>query len=342
VRTACEPAKKTICNLGASGFRDNQPIPQIHRSAGGLRIESFPEILTSSAGHLDQRSRRSRGPPLGSTVPRHRESAAQLRAVPLGGGRIGVAHRRNRDRSHPAAPHFRSDPFSRDCGGGPPVGKFDRPNSRAAAKARPLGACSFQSPPHSIRKTDPLFWCAGHGRAPGLEPAAHPSSHPRRPGTSMDRARPQIGPGCHSAPRMGSEPVPYSMEPVPSGAGSDPSLAIRLDGWIRVSGGLAAFPRDFQLRDVGLQPADSLQCACHRRHPASRSGQFIADAGLDSAPQLLASQPLKGFAVRDRGLLRRYRPRRGPHTNQTLINRSQNRLSAPSQQLPLPSIAIGL
>lgn len=99
MRTACEPAKKTICNLGASGFRDNQPIPQIHRSAGGLRIESFPEILAGSAGHLDQRSRRSRGPPLGSTAPRHRESAAQLRAVPLGAaglalliGGTGIAH----------------------------------------------------------------------------------------------------------------------------------------------------------------------------------------------------------------------------------------------------------
>ena len=225
---------------------------------------------------------------MGSPPPGQRESASRFGTIPLGGRWFSGAHRWNRDHPCPALLTIRRDPLFGHCTGRPRVGQPHRPNFGPAAGPGRLGEEPFGSSAQAYRKT---HRCAGgvvHRGSSGIQPIAHPRRRPGRTGTSVGRTglKVSIGRGC--APRVGSKPVPNSVEPVPPDAGGDPRLAGLLDGGRGSLGQLAPSPGCFRCAHDGLQPADSLQRPSYRRCASSRSGQFVAGARLDSGPYILA------------------------------------------------------
>lgn len=77
----------------------------------------------------------------------------------------------------------------------------------------------FGSSAQAYRKTRR---CAGgvvHRGSSGIQPIAHPRRRPGRTGTSVGRTGLEVSIGRDCAPRVGSEPVPNSVEPVPPDAG---------------------------------------------------------------------------------------------------------------------------
>lgn len=148
----------------------------------------------------------------------------------------------------------------------------------------------FGSSAQAYRKTRR---CAGgvvHRGSSGIQPIAHPRRRPGRTGTSVGRTGLEVSIGRDCAPRVGSEPVPNSVEPVPPDAGGHPSLADLLDGGRGSLGQLAPSPGRFRCAHDGLQPANSLQRPSYRRCASSRSSQFVAGARLDSGPGILAAR----------------------------------------------------